>query len=539
MSANDSASVTASSTAAPPPDGKGELELEQLRLANRKLKIETDKLEDDSKPEEWWSKLIKNVVAFGGVVTVALSAYGLWESFDKNITDRKQARLADRRTSIEDAIKRLESSSTISKLVGVSVLGGYLDNRNTDAHRQILFTIAVLMATEKDPQTQVAVIDLIDSLPKDGPIAPADWQYFQGVLLTQSRALMTKGDLIRHRQFAAASPLTDDERAARTVGTLIASNIRKGVVPEHTDYRGIYCEGCDFHGASFPPKTDFSGAILDRANFGGAKLEDAVFDNAELSGSRFVEADLQRAKFRSLGDISTGTTSAGVNQVTYGRTSYIDHAAAALDENAIIDIQMPNFSCANLTEADFDHHALFPSIILMRRSYSKGDDNKPGWYKTVPTWIKENADPTREFASIRIRPPKFLKAKLERTHLDKTEFFDIEDAKDPFSDYMTSARGIRATDDIAVMIGQMEDAAFLEGQTPQGGRTEAVLRAVAWFQTLLRAAFYQANTEKAFLRDDVAGYLKHSPPTAGDLKHAFLSPFDTGPDPDLGCTPRN
>jgi uncharacterized protein YjbI with pentapeptide repeats len=534
----DAASQIAGSAAAPSPAKKDELELEQLRLSNRKLKIEADKLEDDSKPESSWSKLIKNAVAFGGVVTIAASLYGIWDSYDKTIIDRDKARLADRRTRIEDAIKRLESSSTISKLVGVSVLGGYLDNQNKDAHRQVLFTFAVLMATEKDPQTQVAVIDLVDSIPKDGPIAPADWHYFQDTLLTQSRALVLKGDLTHHRQFGPASPLTDDERAARTVGKLIASNIRKGVVAEQTNYRGIYCEECDFHGAVFPQRADFTGAILDHANFSGAKLAAAVFDNAELSGSKFVETDLQQAKFRSLDDGSTSGTDVKADHLSYGRTAYIDHIASALDVNPIIEIRMPNFSCANLADADFDHHALFPGVIPLQRSYSKGDENKPGWHHNVPAWLRESANPTKTFSPARIWPPKFSKANLERTHLEKTAFFYLSDTNDPFSDYMGSSTGIRATDDVAVMLGQMAAIAFLRDQKAQGGRTEMVIRDIGLFQARLGGAFYLAGLEKPFLSDDVAGYLKNSPPTLGDFLHAFHTPFDSEPDPDLNCTPR-
>jgi hypothetical protein len=274
---------------------KDELEREQLCLTNEKLKIETSKLKQDAEPERWWSRLIKHAIAFGGVVTVAATIYGIWDSYDKTVADRDRARLdrertriADQRTRFEDAIKRLESSSTISKLVGVSVLSGYLDAANRDAHRQILFTLAGLMATEKHSQTQAAVIDLMASIPKDGPIALADWRYFQDMLVSQSRALMAKGDLSRHRHFEAASPLIDDERAARTLGKLIAGNVGKGVVSDYSNYRGIYCEECDFHGVAFPHGVDFTGAVLDRSNFSGAKLEAAVFDNAELAGTKFV-----------------------------------------------------------------------------------------------------------------------------------------------------------------------------------------------------------------------------------------------------------
>ena len=89
----------------------------------------------DAKPKSWWVKFGKNILAFGGVVTVIATLYGIWDSYDKTIDDREKARVLDQRTRFEDAIKRLESSSTISKLVGVSVLSGYLgpaDQKLTD-----------------------------------------------------------------------------------------------------------------------------------------------------------------------------------------------------------------------------------------------------------------------------------------------------------------------------------------------------------------------------------------------------------------------
>jgi uncharacterized protein YjbI with pentapeptide repeats len=418
------------------------------------------------------------------------------------------------------------------------VLSGYLDTPNKDAHRQILFTLAVLMATEKDPQTQVAVIDLMTSIPKDGPIALADWHYFQDMLVTQSRALVAKGDLTHHRQFQSASPLTDDERAARTVGKLIASNVRKGVVADYPNYRGIFCEECDFHGAAFPHGTDFAGAILDRSNFSGAKLEAAVFDNAELAGTKFVEADLRQAKFRSLDETLTNGDSVNSDRVLFGRTNYIDHIASALDLNAIVDIRMPNFSCANLADANFDHHSLFPSVVLLQRSYAKGDQNKPGWYQNVPAYIKERAqtEPKVEFSVVRILPPKFLKAEIKGAHFDSIRFFTFADLKEPFSDYM-SGNGIRVAD-IVVEMGDMGDEAFLEDQQVKGGRTAFVVREVSRFQQRLKAAFYLVELDQAFLPKHVADFLKKSAPNSSDLSSIFRMPPGAGADPDLECTPR-
>lgn len=389
--------------------GKDILEREQLYLANQKLRVDTEKALQDAKPESWWVKFGKNILAFGGVVTVIATLYGIWDSYDKTIDDREKARVLDQRTRFEDAIKRLESSSTISKLVGVSVLSGYLGPADQKLHRQVLFTLAGLMATEKDLQTQAAVLDLMSST-KVESVTPADWRYFQDMLVTQSRALMAKGHLLNHRSFQA-NLLSDDELAARTVGNLIAMNIRKDAVPDYTDYHGIYCEQCDFHGIIFPKSVDFSDSVLDYANFNGATLEAALFDNAELMGTIFVEADLRNAAFRSgdVGNMRTGPA----------RTAYIDHYASTLDTNAFVTVLMPDFSCADLEDVDFDHHALFPSVVTLERTYVKDAEGKI----ELPSPGKDDLLPRVTMRPFFIIPTKFFKSDIKNAKLDDARFF--------------------------------------------------------------------------------------------------------------------
>jgi hypothetical protein len=327
------------------------LEQQQLYLANEKLKREVE-------PENWWSKLAKNVVAVGGVATVLGAIWGVWDSYDKTINDREHTRIAEAHVRLEDALKRLESHSTISKLVGISILSGYLNKRNADLHPQILFALASFTATDTDQQTQRAIVDLIAAIPAEGVIKKEDWNYFQDILVSQSRALMAKGDLLHHRRFTPNSSMKDEEKAAQAIGNLISLNVRKGVAPRYEKYNGIYCVDCNFSGATFPNKVDFTGAVLDGANFNAAKLPSASFDNAELLRSTFIGATLMQAKFRSV--ISAENLDASVWANPPVRTAYIDHIASALAGTATIDVIMPNFSCANLEGADFESHALFP-----------------------------------------------------------------------------------------------------------------------------------------------------------------------------------
>jgi hypothetical protein len=78
------------------------------------------------------------------------------------------------------------------------------------------------------------------------------------------------------------------------------------------------------------------------------------------------KADLRHAKFRSLDESLSDTGEVDNDRALGGRTAYLDHIAAALDLNPVVNFKMPNFSCANLAEADFDHHTLFPGVIELR-----------------------------------------------------------------------------------------------------------------------------------------------------------------------------
>lgn len=549
---------------------KEKLELEQLHLNNEKLRAELGKLKQDAKPDAWWSRVLKRVAAFGAAAAVITSFFGILDSYNKTIVDRRQSRVSEQRVLLSDAIKQLQSSSTISKLLGVSVLSGYLESHShkspslirrlfgTDApsdgqdpiggdiNRQILFTLGSLIATDKDPQVQAAVMDLTASIPKDGPISAAEWRYFQDMLMTQSRVLMTKGDLLNHRHFAAASPLSDEEQAARAVGKLIALNARKDTVPEYRDFRGIYCGECDFRNVTFPDAVDFTGAVLDDADFSRATMPSAIFNNAEIAGARFVESDLRDAQFRSVAQPALAPID---GRAPRGRTAYIDHIASALDKNAIVKIRMPNFSCANLERARFEWHALFPGEIYLKRTYTKGDQAKVGWYESMPDYLKDRSQKETkiEFNPIRVTPPKFFKAIIRNAQLEHARFFDFIGVNDDFPD-ITDGYGIRIGD-IASFQGSMADDGFQlkfdddKKEMPQdksdrnAHANEELRRAIRLFQGRLRGTFYSVDLDGASLPGNLMAFLKQKEPTIGDFTSAFRDTFgySTADDPDLKC----
>ncbi|MCP3391524.1 pentapeptide repeat-containing protein [Bradyrhizobium sp. CCGB12] len=527
------------------------LEREHLYLENEKLRIETTTLRNGLKPEKWWAKLVKNIVTLGGAVAVAASIYGIWDSYDKTIVDRERTRqerertrTAEQHTRFEDAIKRLESTNTISKLVGVSVLSGYLDASNKEAHRQILFTLAGLIATEKDTQTQAVVVNLLASIPKEGAISRQDWLYFQEMLVTQSRALMGRNNAFSRRQQFFDSFLNEEERIARTIGKLIAQNARKGVLSGYKDYRGIYCVECDFSGVVFPNGADFASSALDRSNFSGAKLAAAIFDNAGLAGTRFIETDLRNALFRSLDPDSVNLPGSG--RLVFGSTRYLRDSASTLEKNANIYVVMPNFSCANLSGAYFHGHGLFPGVIPFRRTYSKASSEKPAWHQSFPadqTALEQFSE--AEFSPVIVSPPKLFKANLKGIHLDQSRFFSVSTVSE-FSSTLMSSASSTSFNEVALYEGRMKETAFkIDGRGSSNSAEKLppdelkTIELVDSFQRALRASFYMAQTGEASLPQDLSLFLKNSPPTDDDFRTTFPHPISSGSAFDIDCKPEN
>jgi uncharacterized protein YjbI with pentapeptide repeats len=476
---------------------KGELEREQLRLSNEKLKIETDKLKIDATPEKWWSKTIKNVVAAGGIITVAATAFGLYDSYSKTLAERERIQLAERRTQFEEAIKKLESKSTIAKLVGVSILSGYFSENYRAFHRQILFTLASVVATESDPQTQAAIFDLMSGQDPQA-VMPDDWKYFQSMLVSQSRALMAKGHLYRKRQFGieGIAP-SDEEAAARNVGKLIAANVRKGVVPDYGAYRNIYCEACNFRGAKFPIGADFTASVLDRADFRGATLEAASFDNADMGGTVFSEAFLKDAKFRTLSEdhVSDGLIIDPKDESTVKLfTPYFQHIEQLLLSQGQFSIMMPNFSCANLRGAQFDFFALF----------------------NIPNQ-----------ATLRVTPPSFYKADLNGAHLENMRYFlslgasETNETRGHFTLARNSERG-------RIREGTIRDEFFsVPPRELDGTRKLPPVESEGFgayryeFQFGLRWALHGAIIENAILPPGVADVLETKLPADLNIRRSF------------------
>ena len=524
-----------------PPTDETTLKLRQLELANQQLELEIKKSASELRPESWWSRLAKNVVAVGGIVTIFATGTGIWDSYRRNAVDREHTRVAEAKARIDESIKRIDAGSVISKMSSIAVLSGYLDKSNQDLHRQILYTFASLMATEHDEQVQRALTDLISTIPAvdgsaAGSIKKEDWEYFLGTLISQNRALVAKGSLAEKRQFYPDLPVTDIELTARGLGKLITQIVRKQILHEYSDYSGIYCVGCDFSDVIFKVNTNFSESILDNSNFNRSTLQDALFDNAQLLGSTFIESELNGAKIRSTGP--------KILNLVWTRS--LDHIFEVLNSRYQIQVQMPNFSCADLENVDFDQYTLFRGVLQTERVYSVSELGKQ-WYSTVPSWIveqaTESADHKYKFASVKVTMPKFYRANISGTDLRGVNFLSVSENKET-QEYYSSTR-FEKRGGFWVFQGQLSSEEFVVSSGVDTKDTKSQKKSdsdndIQLFQSALRASMFSTRAmDKAKLSEAMDKFMKTSPPSGADFRSEYLRSFakiDT--DPDFNCRPR-
>jgi uncharacterized protein YjbI with pentapeptide repeats len=545
-----------------PADEEQTLKLQQLQLTNEKLQEEVKKARLEAKPQSRWGAFAKYTVSIGGVVTILVSVAGIYDSFTKNLADREHTRVSEAKARIDEAVKLLSSDNSISKVAGIGVLSGYLDNSSQEFHHQILYTLAAAMAAEHDPQVETAILDLVEGIPSrsiipfhntrdlgvvrtvmtytysylkelidagqpvdevdTGPVSSDNWLLFLQTVISQNRSLVEKASLWTKRELPLGSPQSgSDEIIAQKLGRMIAIIARKNVLRGYRDYRTIYCVQCDFQEILFPDKVDFSGAILDGAKFTGATLPEAIFDNSSLFGTKFNEADLTNSKFRNLGDSESL------------QTKSFSYVLNSLVSEYQINLVLPNFSCADLSGTDFGSNTIFPAVITVKREYPDADAKNNAWYKTVPEAWKSVQ--SQEHNAINVKPIKLYNAKLDGANLKNAAYFSIYKG-DP-TDLISVKTPIAENSEGTIVQGPTLNAEIAFRKVPDPLNAKDLANS---FQTYIRASMYKArDLEKANLPDGIAQFLDFNKPTETDFHNTYMRgrPSDEI-DSDTKCSPR-
>lgn len=117
------------------------------------------------------------------------------------------------------------------------------------------------------------------------------------------------------------------------------------------------------------------------------------FTGASLLSTSFIEANLH-----------------GAHLDADDYDSEFNAVLSSLDKLSQAWIVMPNFSCADLSAAEFGHRALFPGVADAPRTYSLSEHTKPDWYGGMSgsleaEYAKNKEDHEVSFPAVPIRPP--------------------------------------------------------------------------------------------------------------------------------------
>ena len=98
------------------------------------------------------------------------------------------------------------------------------------------------------------------------------------------------------------------------------------------------------------PRTNLNDSILAGCDFTGANLMDASFSGSDLDGAVFVDANLRKAHF----------TNTPYGPTIGSRLDYMFRSVNKITEGTSFPtVSSPDFSCADLRDADFQGHSVF------------------------------------------------------------------------------------------------------------------------------------------------------------------------------------
>lgn len=379
--------MTSGNNAEPVPAGSEPRSVDDLEkeASLEKLQLETQLLRQQLSPQsrflEWLKALTAPIAILAFVWTIATG-------FDQI----RQAHVARDREAFDRAVTRLGSDKAGERLTGIVSLEVFLTQnspsrlwadlfsaRDVKDERRSAIVRHLMDATALEPDMAVRgeLLDTVSRLKAD--------QVGQRLL---DEALRTVAERNRtmllgwRGRFQNASEFYDDlnpqshlseAELGRIHATSTAIILLLGQGAKTANLDDIYCVACDFSRT----EADLSGVHFERsllkdANFKGMTLRGAFFDSADLLMSNFTSADLTRAHFTDR-----------------WQKNYLPKAFLRYD---LTQIEPPDFSCADLSEATFDENALIG--ISYGVVWDEHGEEQPRNFITVPEFGNANLSGT-------------------------------------------------------------------------------------------------------------------------------------------------
>lgn len=310
---------------------KRELEMQKLsleqRLLTRQLSLQGLLIE--------WLKAAAVPVTLLGAITAFFIGFGQLRQNAENQTAER----------FDKSLTRLASERADERMTGVSGLQLFLHARDTSLQEQTLQFLINALSLERDSRVQGAILDVVAGI-APGAIQQATLNGTLETAVKRDRSL-TKiitgawRDRIAAEKWKRLAAFGIPGLNAKQAGTKIpAAVISKLTVKQYlnlldanhgpfksletvemvplqglalaittlvalgasaSDFRDIYCEGCDFSTAKSLDGAAFDGSFLAFADFSHISLRKSSFLDADLGGINFFAADLSRADLRVTG----------------------------------------------------------------------------------------------------------------------------------------------------------------------------------------------------------------------------------------------
>jgi len=304
------------------------------QLEIRKLQLEGDLLARQlSRPGRFMEWLKATTVP--ATLVGALLAY--WVGFGQ-LRQASETQAAER---FDKALTRLASEKPDDRLIGVSGIQLFLNERGGLLQGEALQFLVNAASLEKDQRVQGTILDVLDGIPA-GAVPQGVLNDALDTAVKRNRNLSEFISGSQQRDTAAEkwkllaafgikdipadpTPFIPPTTIAKLPLTQYLSLLgtERGAFERHTaedvplagltkaieiliahgaktrDFEGIYCEGCDFTQAGRLDGASFAGSFLERANFAHASLVKTSFRDADLGQTNFFAADLTGADLHS------------------------------------------------------------------------------------------------------------------------------------------------------------------------------------------------------------------------------------------------
>jgi len=312
----------------------------------KKTRLETRLLAQQLTPSYRRLERLKTVVGASGLIIALVTVVGGFLSVGNWFLEQKKTRQIRTEERLDRALTMLADENPGKRLAAVTSLRSFLSKDDDGQNTQVLLAFAGRLALDDSAPVRNTIVSTIEDLDVK-VISTAVLNRGLQALGETSRSLMQEGDIWRTRPQNLWRLEKDAKVGARLQATAegIVALLRKGA--RTTDLTGIYIGRSDLTGMDLSG-ISFDDTILAWSDFTEASLVGASFNGTDLEETKFVRADLRNSKF----------TFSGKRGRSGVRWDYVERQMSRSPTDQV-QVDMPDFSCSDLRNADFTGHSLF------------------------------------------------------------------------------------------------------------------------------------------------------------------------------------